>query len=282
MKRMDKKMKKRNVVILLMGLLMVFVTACGNSKEKKAETKKDQWSAIEKEKKIVIGLDDTFVPMGFRDKSDEIIGFDIDLAKAVFAEYGIEPEFQPIDWSMKESELKNGTIDLIWNGYTVTEERERNVAFSIPYMKNKQELVVLADSGIKSTDDMKEKVLGAQNESSGLTALEKNPEVLTDIIADGEPVLFDTFNDAFMDLQAKRINGLVIDNVYANYYIAQQKNPKDYLVIKTPFEEEDFAVGIRKSDKELKNKIDDAFKKLKKEGKMKEISEKWFGIDQTI
>ncbi|MBP2098769.1 amino acid ABC transporter substrate-binding protein [Enterococcus rivorum] len=275
-------MKKRNVAILLMGLLMVFITACGNTKEKTAETKKDQWSTIEKNKKIVIGLDDTFVPMGFRDKSDEIVGFDIDLAKAVFAEYGIEPEFQPIDWSMKESELKNGTIDLIWNGYTVTEEREKNVAFSIPYMKNKQELVVLANSGIKSTDNMKEKVLGAQNESSGLTALEKNPEVLTDIITDGEPVLFDTFNDAFMDLQAKRIDGLVIDNVYANYYIAQQRNSKDYLVINTPFEEEDFAVGIRKSDKELKNKIDDAFKKLKKEGKMKEISEKWFGIDQTI
>lgn len=275
-------MKKRNVAILLMGLLMVFVTACGANKEKDGAKKTDQWSTIEKKKKIVIGLDDTFVPMGFRDKSDEIVGFDIDLAKAVFAEYDIEPEFQPIDWSMKESELKNGTIDLIWNGYTVTEEREKNVAFSTPYMKNKQELVVLADSALKATADMDGKVLGAQNESSGLTALEKNPEVLTDIIADGEPVLFDTFNDAFMDLQAKRIDGLVIDNVYANYYIAQQKNPKDYLVIKTPFEEEDFAVGMRKSDKELKNKIDEAFKKLKKEGKMKEISEKWFGIDQTI
>lgn len=275
-------MKKSNVVILLMGLLLVFVTACGNNNEKKSASEKDQWSSIEKKKEIVIGLDDTFVPMGFRDTSDEIVGFDIDLAKAVFAEYGIEPKFQPIDWSMKESELKNGTIDLIWNGYTVTKEREKNVAFSMPYMKNKQELVVLTDTGIKATDDMKEKVLGAQNESSGLTALEKKPEVLTDIIADGEPVLFDTFNDAFMDLKAKRIDGLVIDNVYANYYIAQQKNSKDYRVIQTPFDEEDFAVGIRKSDKELKNKIDAAFKKLKKEGIMKEISIKWFGVDQTI
>lgn len=275
-------MKKKNVAILLMGLVLIFVTACGSNTEKKAAIKKDQWSTIEKKKKVVIGLDDTFVPMGFRDKADEIVGFDIDLAKAVFADYGIEPEFQPIDWSMKESELNNGTIDLIWNGYTVTKERKEKVAFSTPYMKNKQELVVLKESGLKATEDMEEKVLGAQNASSGLTSMEKKPEVLTDIIADGEPVLFDTFNDAFMDLQAKRIDGLVIDNVYANYYIAQQKNPKDYLVISTPFEEEDFAVGIRKSDKELKAKIDDAFNKLKEEGKMKEISEKWFGIDQTI
>lgn len=275
-------MKKKNIAILLMGLVLIFVTACGSNTEKKAAIKKDQWSTIEKKKKVVIGLDDTFVPMGFRDKADEIVGFDIDLAKAVFADYGIEPEFQPIDWSMKESELNNGTIDLIWNGYTVTKERKEKVAFSTPYMKNKQELVVLKESGLKATEDMEEKVLGAQNASSGLTSMEKKPEVLTDIIADGEPVLFDTFNDAFMDLQAKRIDGLVIDNVYANYYIAQQKNPKDYLVISTPFEEEDFAVGIRKSDKELKAKIDDAFNKLKEEGKMKEISEKWFGIDQTI
>lgn len=277
-------MKKRNVLIVMLGIMLLAVSACGSKKSSNdsSDTNKDKWSEIEKNKKVVIGLDDTFVPMGFRDESDNIVGFDIDLAKAVFAEYGIEPEFQSIDWSMKENELNNGTIDLIWNGYNITDERKEKVAFSEPYINSNQQLVVMKDSGITSYKDMKGKVLGAQNASTGQDMIDKNPEVFTDVIADNEPVLFDTFNEAFIDLKAKRIDGLIVDNVYANYYIAQQKNSDDYAIVETPFESADFAVGIRKSDKELKTKIDDAFKKLKDEGKMKEISEKWFGNDQTI
>ena len=277
-------MKKRNVLIVMLGIMLLAVSACGSKKSSNdsSDTNKDKWSEIEKNKKVVIGLDDTFVPMGFRDESDNIVGFDIDLAKAVFAEYGIEPDFQSIDWSMKENELNNGTIDLIWNGYNITDERKEKVAFSEPYITSRQELVVMKDSGITSYKDMKGKVLGAQNASTGQDMIDKNPEVFTDVIADNEPVLFDTFNEAFIDLKAKRIDGLIVDNVYANYYIAQQKNSDDYAIVETPFESADFAVGIRKSDKELKTKIDEAFKKLKDEGKMKEISEKWFGNDQTI
>ena len=98
-------MKKRNVLIVMLGIMLLVVSACGSKKSSNdsSDTNKDKWSEIEKNKKVVIGLDDTFVPMGFRDESDNIVGFDIDLAKAVFAEYGIEPEFQSIDWSMKEN-----------------------------------------------------------------------------------------------------------------------------------------------------------------------------------
>jgi len=276
-------MKKRSVMMMMLGVALLAVSACSGKKDS-GETSKsstDKWSEIEKNKKIVIGLDDTFVPMGFRDESDNIVGFDIDLAKAVFAEYDIEPEFQSIDWSMKENELNNGTIDLIWNGYNITDERKEKVAFSEPYINSRQQLVVMKDSKIKSDKDMKDKILGAQNASTGQDMIDKNPEVFKDIIADNEPVLFDTFNEAFIDLKAKRIDGLIVDNVYANYYIAQQKNPEDYAIVDTPFESADFAVGIRKTDKELKTKIDEGLKKLKDNGKMKEISEKWFGNDQT-
>lgn len=275
-------MKKRTWTMVMLGALLLVVGACGRDGESGNGSDKDKWSEIEKNKKIVIGLDDTFVPMGFRDESDNIVGFDIDLAKEVFKEYGIKPEFQSIDWSMKENELSNGTIDLIWNGYNITDERKEKVAFSEPYISSKQQLVVMKESGIKSYTEMKDKVLGAQNASTGQDMIEKNPEVFLDIINDNETVLFDTFNEAFIDLKAKRIDGLIVDNVYANYYIAQQKNPKDYAVLDTPFDSADFAVGIRKSDKELKTKIDEAFKKLKDNGKMKEISEKWFGNDNAI
>ncbi|MGY3703277.1 amino acid ABC transporter substrate-binding protein [Vagococcus martis] len=275
-------MKKRTWMMVMLGFLLLVVGACSKGGESGSSSDKDKWSEIEKNKKIVIGLDDTFVPMGFRDESDNIVGFDIDLAKEVFKEYGIEPEFQSIDWSMKENELNNGTIDLIWNGYNITDERKEKVAFSEPYISSKQQLVVMKESGINSYTGMKDKVLGAQNASTGQDMIEKNPEVFLDIINDNEPVLFDTFNEAFIDLKAKRIDGLIVDNVYANYYIAQQKNSEDYAVLDTPFDSAAFAVGIRKSDKELKTKIDEAFKKLKDNGKMKEISEKWFGNDDAI
>ena len=110
-------MKLKKLVLGMVAVLtLVSLAACG----KKEASGDDSWKTIEKDKKVTIGLDDTFVPMGFKDEDGKIVGFDIDLAKAVFDQYDIKADFQPIDWSMKENELDNGTIDLIWNGYTVT------------------------------------------------------------------------------------------------------------------------------------------------------------------
>ncbi|AYY71859.1 amino acid ABC transporter substrate-binding protein [Listeria monocytogenes] len=266
---------KKGLLITVMLMVMLALGACSSG-----ESNEDQWSRIKKDKEVVIGLDDSFVPMGFRDKDDNLVGFDIDLAKAVFAEYGIKAKFTPIDWTMKESELKNGSIDLIWNGYTVTDARKKQVAFSQPYMKNEQVLVTLKSSNINQFSDMKNKTLGAQNGASSIDDMAKKPEVLTDIINNNEPELYDTFDTAFIDLNNKRIDGLIIDEVYARYYIDKQKNKDDYNIITGGFDATDFAVGMRKSDKELQTKINEAFEKLYKEGKMQEISKKWFGDDE--
>ncbi|MBC1533961.1 amino acid ABC transporter substrate-binding protein [Listeria seeligeri] len=266
---------KKILLVAIMAIISLTLVACGSD-----ETKEDQWKRIEKNKEVVIGLDDSFVPMGFRDKDDNLVGFDIDLAKAVFAEYGIKAKFTPIDWTMKESELKNGSIDLIWNGYTVTDARKKKVAFSNPYMKNEQVLVTLKSSNIKEFSDMKDKTLGAQNGASSIDDMAKKPEVLTDIIANNEPELYDTFDVAFIDLNNKRIDGLIIDEVYARYYIDKQKNKDDYNIITGGFDPTDFAVGMRKSDKKLQTKVNDAFKTLYDEGKMQEISKKWFGDNE--
>ena len=114
------------------------VAGCGG--EKKAEAPAADKSA--KPTKIVAGMDDTFAPMGFRDDKGEIVGFDIDMAKAVSKEIGIPIEFKPIDWASKETELESGRIDCIWNGLTITEERAAAMSITIPYMRNKQVLVV--------------------------------------------------------------------------------------------------------------------------------------------
>ncbi|MGL4696142.1 amino acid ABC transporter substrate-binding protein [Enterococcus larvae] len=268
---------KKNLYWLLPTILLLFLSAgCGR---KKSDT--DQWSRIEEEKRVIVGLDDSFVPMGFQNKAGEIIGFDVDLAKAVFDLYGIEVDFQPIDWSMKENELQNQTIDLIWNGYSKTAEREEKVLFSDDYMKNEQVVVSLKKNGIDQFSDMKGKILGAQNGSSGYHSFEDQPEILKNYVKDQTPILYDGFNEAFMDLKSGRIDGLLIDRVYANYYLSHEDNLADYSIIAGGFESETFAVGIRKTDPQLAEKINAAFLTLRENGELARISEKWFGEDVT-
>jgi polar amino acid transport system substrate-binding protein len=251
----------------------VVLTACGQ------ETAKDSWPTIEKNKEVVIGFDNTFVPMGFKDENGDNVGFDIDLAKAVFDQYGIKVKMQPIDWDTKEVELKTGKIDLIWNGYSVTPAREKQVLFTAPYMINDQVLVTKKSSDITKVAEMKGKKLGAQQGSSGYDAFTSQPEILQDIVADNDAQLYEDFNSAMMDLDAGRIDGLLIDAVYANYYLTTKGTIKDYNIIHTGYTTEDFAVGARKGDKELVAKINTAIAKLHDDGEFQKISEKWFSED---
>ena len=228
---------------------------------------------------ITIGFDNTFVPMGYEDEDGSNVGFDIDLANAVFKEYGITVKWQSINWDMKETELNNGTIDLIWNGYSITDERSEKVLFTDPYMVNEQVLVTKKSSGITSFADMKDKVLGAQSGSSGYDAFTSHPEVLKDIVSGGDATQYETFTQALIDLKNDRIDGLLIDKVYANYYLEQEGELDNYNIISSEFDGEDFAVGARKADKTLVKKINQAFKKLYQDGTFQEISNKWFGED---
>ena len=261
-------MKKIGLTLLAGASLLLFA-ACGNSSEK-AE------SAADKEE-VIVGLDDTFVPMGYRQKNGQLVGYDIDLAKAVFKTYGIKANFQTVDWSMNATELKNGTIDLIWNGFTKTPERRSKVAFSRTYLKNNQVLVSLKKDHINSLADMQGKVLGAQTGSSGSNDINKYPKLLKNRIKDNEPVLYESFTNAFIDLNSGRIQGLLIDSSYADYYIANQKHPEDFQTIRGAFPDEQFGVGMRKSDVTMKKKIDQALVKLGKDGTLEQINQKWFG-----
>ncbi|MGT2743394.1 amino acid ABC transporter substrate-binding protein [Streptococcus plurextorum] len=260
------------------ALAAITLMACGSKTEKKA-TDSDQWETYVSEKSITIGFDNTFVPMGFEDEQGNNVGFDIDLANAVFAKYGIEVTWQPISWEMKENELNSGNIDLIWNGYTMTEERAKKVLFTDPYMVNEQVLVTKVDSGIEKVSDMTDKNLGAQAGSSGYDAFVDAPEVLKDLVKDNDATLYDTFTQAFLDLENGRIDALLVDNVYANYYLTQKGELDKYALISATLESGDFGVGARKADKTLVEKINAAFTELYKEGKYQEISEKWFGED---
>lgn len=268
--------KKYSLALLVICCSLLLFAGCG-----KRKSNEDQWTRINEEKRIIIGLDDSFVPMGFQDKSGKIVGFDVDLAKAVFKLYGISVDFQPIDWSMKETELQNQTIDLIWNGYTKTSERAEKVQLTQPYMTNDQVLVSLKEKNIATASDMQGKILGVQNGSSGYDGFESQPDVLKKFVKDQTPILYDGFNEAFLDLKSGRIDGLLIDRVYANYYLSHEDNLKNYTISHVGYDNEDFAVGVRKSDNQLVKKINTAFETLRKDGTLSKISKKWFGEDVT-
>ena len=269
-------MTNKKIALVLVSLLTLFLTACT---QKASDPKQDNWDKYQEQGSITIGFDNTFVPMGFEEMNGQYTGFDIDLAQAVSEKLGVKVQFQPIDWDMKETELQNGTIDAIWNGYSATDERREKVAFSIPYMENQQVLVAKKSQQIHSVEDMKDKILGAQAGSSGYLDFEAQPDLLKNRVKDQKANQYQSFNDALIDLKNDRIDALLIDRVYANYYLQSEGILNDYNVFSAGFESESFAVGVRPADKRLLTALNQAFIELYQEGKFQEISQKWFGED---
>lgn len=272
-------MKKRKGILGLLTLVGVAVMSLAGCTQLASNPKVDNWDKYQQQKSITVGFDNTFVPMGFEEKNGNYAGFDIELAKYVSKKLGIQVHFQPIDWDMKETELQNGTIDAIWNGYSATDERREKVAFTIPYMQNTQILVVKKTSGIHSIEDMTGKVLGAQNGSSGMLDFEENPEVLKNRVKGGDADQYQSVNEAIIDLKNDRIDALLIDRVYADYYLTTEGIADQYDTIPSGFESESFAVGVRPADKKLLEALNQAFKELYQEGIFQQISKKWFGED---
>ena len=272
-------MKKQKGILGLLALVGVAVMSLAGCTQLASNPKVDNWDKYQQQKSITVGFDNTFVPMGFEEKNGDYAGFDIELAKYVSKKLGITVHFQPIDWDMKETELQNGTIDAIWNGYSATDERREKVAFTIPYMQNTQILVVKKTSGIHSVEDMTGKVLGAQNGSSGMLDFEEHPEVLKDRVKGGDADQYQSVNEAIIDLKNDRIDALLIDRVYADYYLTTEGIVDEYDTIPSGFESESFAVGVRPADKKLLEALNQAFKELYQEGIFQQISQKWFGED---
>ena len=269
-------MNRKKISLVLVFFLAFFLVGCT---QKASDPKVDNWEKYQQQGTITIGFDNTFVPMGFEEKNGQYVGFDIDLAQAVSEKLGFKVQFQPIDWDMKETELQNGTIDAIWNGYSATDERREKVAFTIPYMENQQVLVSKKSQNIQSVSDMAGKVLGAQAGSSGYLDFEAQPELLKNIVKDQKANQYQSFNEALIDLQNDRIDALLIDRVYANYYLKTEGIIDQYEIFPAGFESESFAVGVRPADKTLLANLNKAFKELYQEGKFQEISKKWFGED---
>ncbi len=261
-------MKKIAAIALLsVGALLA---ACG--KNETAQAPAAAAPAPAAVAKIVVGLDDNFPPMGFRDDKNQLVGFDIDMAREAAKRMGVEVEFKPIDWSAKEAELSGKRVDALWNGLTITDERKQNIAFTAPYMENHQIVVVPAQSAIKTKADLAGKVVGAQDGSSAVDAVKKDAAVFKSFKE------FKTFGDnvtALMDLSTGRLDAVVVDEVVGRYYVA--KKPQDYVVLQDNFGTEEYGVGVRKDDTALQGRLDTALAEMKKDGTAGRIAEQWFG-----
>ena len=270
------KFSKKLAALLAVAVMGMAVVGCGGD-AKKADDKKAA-PAAKPAKKIVIGLDDNFAPMGFRDKDNKIVGMDIDLAREACKRMNMEAEFKPIDWGAKEAEIKSKRIDMIWNCFTVNPEREKTYGLSKPYITNAQMLVVPKGSTIKGVADLKGKRVAVQDDSTGsyLMELPKN-KALKDSLKDYRK--YPEFASIYLELDNKRVDVAIVDAVLAGYY--DKKNPGKYVILKENMGEEVVAVAMRKEDKELIAKVDKVLDDMKKDGTLKKVSMQWLGLDIT-
>lgn len=222
---------------------------------------------------LVLGLDDSFPPMGFRDENNNIVGFDIDVATEVANRMGVELQLQPIEWSTKEMELNTGAVDCLWNGLSIDEERKQVMDLSEPYMTNRMVLVVLNDSEYTDQASLAGKTIGVQNGSTAEKILAESDFSQTI----GNTIGFKDNVTAFMDLETNGIDAIFMDEVVANYAITSQN--KDFRILEDGLTEEEYAVGFKKGNTALKNEVQKYIDEMKADGTMTQISEKWFGKD---
>ncbi len=168
---------------------------------------------------LVMGLDDSFPPMGYRDDKDNIVGYDIDLATEVCKRMGVELKLEPITWAYNVDELNQGTVDCLWNGMSINEERQEKLNLSEPYMENRQVVVTLKGNGIEKVADLKDKVVVLQDGSTAMDALDGREDIKS-IIKDGEAVRVPNNVLAMYELRQKTSDAVIMDEVVARYYIS--------------------------------------------------------------
>lgn len=226
------------------------------------------------ENTLVIGLDDSFPPMGFRNENNEIVGFDIDIAKAVCEKLGMEMKLQQISWASKEQELNSGNIDCIWNGFAYTEERAATMTLTENYIKGENYFILKNKDVANSQEDLRGKKIGVQSGSNQQLDLEKS-----EFGKDVEIIQYSDNLTAFMDLETGGVDAIFCSSIIGNYLI--ESKGKNYETIKS----EDISpsngsvIAFKQGNTELRDKIQNALYELKADGTLKEISEKWFGED---
>ena len=279
-----KKLNLKAVAAAMAAVLTLGVAGC-SSQSTSSTASSDNGSAVSTEDqslkkvkdagKLILGLDATFKPMGYTDENNEIVGFDIDVAEEVCKRLGVELVKQPINWDTLTTDLNVGKCDCVWNGLSINEERQEKMNLSEPYMKNAMVFVVKGDSTVEKMSDLKGKKISVQNGSSAQTILE-SCEIKDDITI--SPIA--TNVEALQQLELGVVDAVFLDEVVADYEI--KNSGKNYKKLAEGLEEEEYAIAFRKDDQALRDAVQKTLSEMKADGKLAEISTKWFGSDITI
>lgn len=269
-------MKRKLAVLLTLVMVAGMMAAgCQNKEEKKADSAKEE-KADNNDDTFVVGFDAAFPPYGYKDDNGEYVGFDLDLAQEVCDRNGWELKKQPIDWDSKDMELSSGTIDCIWNGFTMN-GREDKYAWSEPYVDNSQVIVVPEDSDVKDFKDLEGKMVEVQADSSALHTLESDDED-----EGGQAKLAATFgalnqvadyNTAFMDLESGACDAIAMDVGVANYQIESRDG--GFRILDEKISTEQYGIGFKKGNEELRDKVQKTLDEMAEDGALDKIVEKW-------
>jgi len=281
----------KRIITLLLVVLMVFAfAACGSNPAAESSAPADTSAAaatsasdtassaakdtslddLKSRGVLVMGLDDAYPPFGYRDKSNEIVGFDIDLAKEVTKRMGVELQPQPIVWDSNILELDSGNIDCIWSGFTITDERKKQVVFTDPYIDNHQVIVVPTNSDIKTKADLAGKTVGVQAGSSAVDAINNDAATAStfkELVQMKDNVMLLT------EVKAGTVDAGVLDEWVAQTYCANE--PDVYRMLDENFGAEEFGVGFRKNDVQLRDEVNKILNDMKDDGTYDKIYANW-------
>ena len=285
---------KRIAALLLAGIMSVGLCSCASSNTSSAsesssaaESNADgsaadstdstaseggDWRYIADKGNFVAGIT-LFEPMNYYDENGELTGFETEFTKAVCEKLGVEAKFQEIEWDKKEIELNAKTIDAMWNGLTVTEERKENMGFSKSYVRNKQVVVIKADNKDKYTDEasMAGASCAAESGSAGQTAIETSP-----VLSQNEFVGASAQKDVLLEVKAGTVELGVLDYVMAKASIGEGTDYSDLMIVEgVELAPEEYAIGMRKGDTETIEKVNGAIDELVADGTLKALAEKY-------
>lgn len=264
-------MKKLIMMVLVSAMAMTMLAGCGNSKSADGGDGKT----------FTVGFDAEFPPYGYMDENGEYTGFDLELAEEVCKRNNWTLVKQPIDWDAKDMELKSGSIDCIWNGFTMN-GREDDYTWSVPYVDNSQVFVVASDGAIASQADLAGKAVGVQKDSSALAALQDEEGAAALAATFADLIQYSDYNTAFMDLESGAIDALAIDIGVAAYQIKSRGDA--YKMLDEYLSTEQYGVGFLKGNDELKNTVEATLMDMVADGTFMKIAEKYsdFGLTDSV
>ncbi len=257
-------MKKILTIVTILAVSVFMLVGCGT-----ASSTDSSLTKVKNAGTISIGIDDTYPPMEFKDSTNTIKGFDIDLANDIGKKMGVKVKFVPTSLDGIFLALNSGKFDAVQSSISITDARKKTMIFTTPYIYGGNAVFVRKnDNTISSEKDLSGKILGIEIGSTSQAVLDK-------ISGIKEVKKYNSTAEAFMDLKTGRIDGVLSDPQVGDYYISDKKS--DFKRSKTMLNQEPIGVAFRKSDVALRDAYQKAMDELKKDGTLSKLSIKWFG-----